>query len=53
MSSKLSIILPSIVAILYLATAVAHSYNGKYAWSFVWLCYALANVGLIFAGENK
>lgn len=53
MSHKLSIILPAIVAILYLATSLCHMYNGKYAWSFVWLCYALANVGLIFAGENK
>jgi len=50
---KLTIILPSIVAILYIATSLSHWYNERYAWSFVWLCYALANVGLIFAGENK
>lgn len=51
--SKLSIILPAIVAVLYLATSLSHLYNGKVAWSFVWLCYAMANIGLIFAGETK
>lgn len=51
--SKLAIILPSIVAVLYLATALVHLYNCRWAWSFVWMCYALANIGLIFAGETK
>lgn len=51
--SKLAIVLPGIVAVLYLATALVHLYNCRWAWSFVWMCYALANIGLIFAGETK
>lgn len=53
MTRDLSVIFPLIVAVLYLGSAAAHCYNGRYAWSFVWTCYAAANIGLILVGDSK
>lgn len=43
-------ILPSVVAILYLAVAIAYLIKKDYAWGVVWGGYALSNVGLILIG---
>lgn len=53
MTKDLSVIFPLIVAVLYLGTSASHLYNERYAWSFVWLCYAAANIGLILVGDSK
>ena len=45
----LTIILPSIVTVIYLATSAAFAFRKEWAWSTVYAGYALANVGLIIA----
>ena len=44
---NIRIILPTIVAILYILTALDCLYNRYYAQSLVWFSYGIANVGLI------
>ena len=48
-------IMPSVVGALYFITAMSYLFKKDYAWSLVWLSYALANVGLILIGlrENQ
>lgn len=36
-----------ISALLYFSVGVSWALKGQWAWSFVWLCYSGANVGLI------
>ena len=43
-------IMPSIVGILYTATAIAYAIKGDYAYSVMWGSYALANVALVMIG---
>lgn len=49
---NLTSMLPGIVAILYLITALSYFFKKDYAWALVWFSYGLANVGLIIA-SNK
>lgn len=49
---NLTTMLPLIVAILYLITAISFLLKRDYAWALVWFSYGLANVGLIIA-SNK
>lgn len=39
--------------ILYLIAAGSFAWKGNWAWAMVWFCYAMANVGLIWASINK
>ena len=45
--------IPSIVFLLYGATAVAWAIKGDYAWATVWGAYALANIGMIIIGMRS
>lgn len=36
-----------IAAFLYAAVAVSFLLKGQYAWCMIWLCYSLANFGLM------
>jgi hypothetical protein len=44
------ITIPSIVFLLYSATAIAWAIKGDYCWALVWGSYALANIGMILIG---
>lgn len=43
----MTVLLPSIVTVLYALTSVFHLRKGNYALALVWGSYALANVGMI------
>lgn len=43
-------ILPSVVALLYLAIAIAYLAKRDYAWAVVWGGYSVSNIGLILIG---
>ena len=51
-ANKLTFYMPGIVMILYGITAGAYLYKKDYAWALTWFAYALANVGLIWAGNK-
>jgi hypothetical protein len=36
-----------ISAFLYACVGISFLVKGQYAWSLVWICYSLANFGLI------
>ena len=38
---------------LYFCVSISYFMKQRYDWSFVWLCYAMANVGLILAAKNN
>ena len=44
--------LPIISAILYFIVGVGYGLKKEYAWSLVWISYALANVGLVLAANS-
>ena len=44
--------LPLISAILYALVGVGYFLKKEYAWSLVWISYALANVGLVIAAAQ-
>lgn len=39
--------------ILYLIAAGSFAYKNNWAWAMIWFCYAMANVGLIWASLKK
>tara|TARA_Y100001972_G_scaffold129019_1_gene193478 strand:- start:5729 stop:5893 length:165 start_codon:yes stop_codon:yes gene_type:complete len=41
--------LPLISAILYTTVGIGYFIRKEYAWSLVWLSYALSNIGLVLA----
>ena len=45
--------LPIISGILYLLVGVGYGIKKEWAWSLVWVSYALANFGLVAAAWNK
>ena len=45
--------LPIISGILYLIVGIGYALKKEYAWSLVWVSYALANVGLVWAAWDK
>ena len=45
--------LPLISAILYMIVGVGYGMKKEWAWSFVWMSYALANIGLVAAAWEK
>ena len=46
-------LLPGLVLVLYLVTAILHAVDREWAWATVWSCYAMANAGLIWAALEK
>lgn len=42
----------SVSSILYFSVAVSYFIKSEYAWSFVWLSYSMANIGLILAARK-
>ena len=48
----ITISFPSIVAVLYAATGFSFLCRREWAWATVWLCYAVANVGLVLSGSK-
>jgi len=53
LNRMITIVCPAVVALLYMATGVAFLWRHNWAWAAVWLCYAVANVGLILAGGSR
>lgn len=49
----MTILLPTIVTVLYGFTAYFHCKKGNYALALVWGSYALANVGMIAVELTK
>ena len=45
--------LPLISALLYFIVGVGYGLKKEWAWSLVWISYALANVGLVMAAMEK
>jgi len=45
-------VMPAIVAVMYLGVGSAYLYKGNYGYALVWLCYAGANVGLILSARG-
>jgi len=43
---------PAIVSVLYFITALSHALKGEYGWAMAWMCYGLANIGLIIAAHE-
>ena len=41
---------PSIVGVLYMATAIAYWIKGDFPYGLMWASYALANVSLVVIG---
>ena len=41
--------LPLIAAVLYTVVGIGYGIKKEWAWSLVWISYALANVGLVLA----
>jgi len=37
---------------MYFIVAISYFLQGKYPWSFIWLCYCLANIGLLWAASK-
>ena len=42
-----------ISAALYATVGISYFFKGQYAWSLVWIAYAVANVGLLLASNQK
>ena len=45
--------LPLVSAVLYTTVGIGYFIRKEYAWSLVWLSYALSNVGLVLAATPK
>ena len=45
--------LPLVSAVLYTTVGIGYFIRKEYAWSLVWLSYALSNVGLVLAAGSK
>ena len=44
---------PSIAGILYAIVGIGYFIKKDYAWSLVWMSYALANLGLVLAAMKN
>jgi hypothetical protein len=51
-SDYITLLLPSIVGILYFITGCAYLYKKEWAWSVIFLGYSLSQIGIIIAGNN-
>jgi len=49
---NLEYLLPAVVFVLYLITAVCYAMKHNWAWALVWFSYAMANLGLIIAAKK-
>ena len=38
---------------MYAVVGISYFSQGKYPWSFIWICYACANVGLLWAASSS
>lgn len=45
-------LIPVIVMVLYSVQAAAMLREGQHGFAFMWLSYAMANVGILFAQRN-
>lgn len=48
----MTVYLPLIVAIIYLATGAAYAWRADWAWAVVWWGYSIAQIGLVVAGNR-
>ena len=39
--------------VLYLIVGLSYLIKKEYAWAMIWLSYATANIGLIWAGSHR
>tara|TARA_Y100001937_G_scaffold83447_1_gene112881 strand:+ start:598 stop:768 length:171 start_codon:yes stop_codon:yes gene_type:complete len=44
---------PSIAGVLYAIVGIGYFIKQDYAWSLVWISYALANLGLVLAAMKN
>lgn len=42
-----------VAAALYAINGVLYFSKGQYPWALVWLAYAVANIGLLWAANNQ
>ena len=42
-----------IAMLLYASVAISYACKGNGPWAMVWLCYAAANLGLIWAASQN
>jgi hypothetical protein len=42
-----------VVTFLYASASISYLLKREYAWAFVWLSYAMANVGLVILSLTK
>lgn len=49
---NITMICPIVVAALYAITGLTFAWKREWAWACVWLCYAVANVGLVAAARS-
>lgn len=49
---KLTVILPSIVGVIYFVNSLIHLSRHEYSWFLIWFGYALAQIGLVIAGNK-
>lgn len=48
----ITILLPSIVGVLYFITGCAYLYKKDYAWGCVWFGYAFSQCALVICGNQ-
>jgi hypothetical protein len=46
-------IMISVVFVIYFSTGVGYAIKGNWPWAIVWVSYAMANVGMIWASLVK
>ena len=49
---NITVLLPSIVGVLYFITGCTYLYRKEYDWATVWIGYSIAQIGLVVAGNK-
>lgn len=45
-------LLPLLVSLAYLITAIDFASESKWAWALTWFAYSIANIGLVLAANE-
>jgi len=46
-------VVPSVASLAYLSAGIANLYARQYAPAIMWICYAVANVALIYSFSHR
>jgi hypothetical protein len=46
-------IIVAVVMVLYAIVGISYALKGDFPWALVWLSYAMANVGLMWAASSN